>query len=458
MERIYKNRTDILAILVIVSLATTTRLFLLNSVPTNISGDEVTNLSNVYMILFNHKNYLLSFMGDGSVAGVIFYWPAILIKMLGLNNTIFALRLSFSIFSILSLIPFYLILRNKTNVLISFIFTALLSANYVFFNFSRTAWINMTSIFSGLFLILFIEKATKEKKNVYFLIAGIFAGLGFYGYHYGRILITPVIIYLFITCATKGLRLKEFRGLIIFLLTTLIICLPFLSAIFSDNEASILRRPGATFAFSKEKILNSSSDVNKLFFHQFEYTFRGLIMFDKSVMNEGIENSRYLPFHTPPINPLIEILFFGGLLFAVIKRKHLIWLLIMLSILIVEFTTDQPPNFSRGLFYIPLIYFFSAIFIYKLLMYARNFPTIQKNIVVSYVLLIIAATAIFYYDAKIYFSWMGEKYEYDARQPAITYKEFGVWQQYQINLVKNGMNPITNYEWYIIRKNLPKEK
>lgn len=451
MERIYKNKTDILIILVIVLLATTTRLFLLNSVPTNISGDEVTNLSNIYMILFGHKNYLLSFMGDGSVAGIVFYWPAFLIKLLGLNNTIFALRVSFSIFSIFSLIPFYLILRSKTSVLISIIFTALLSANYVFLNFSRTAWINMISIFSGLFLILFIEKATKEKNNIYYIIAGIFAGIGFYGYHYGRVLIIVVSIYLLRIFIINGLRTRELKGPIIFLLATLLICLPFIINIVRDNGASLLRRPQATFVFSQEKTPTDPGATKNLFYHQLDYTFRGLLLFDKSVMSEGTENNRYLPYHTSPINPVIEILFFGGLLLTILRRKYLIWLLVLISILIVELITDNPPNYSRGLFYIPVIYFFSAIFSSKLLMYARKFSTIRRNIVVVYIFILVAGAAIFYNDVRLYFSWMGEKYEYNARQPAITYQEFDVWQKYQIKRVKTGQLPVTNYEWYQLR-------
>lgn len=452
MEKFYKNnRKDIFAILLILLLSTIIRLFLLSSIPTNISGDEVTNLSNVYTILFGHKNYLLSFMGDGSVMGIVFYWSALLIKLFGLNNTIFALRLSFSIFSIMSLVPFYLILRNKTSIFISFISTALLSANYVFLNFSRTAWINMIAVFSGLFLIFFIERALSKKDRALYILSGIFAGISFYSYHYGRILVAAIFIYLIINLCLKRFEKNTIKGFIIFILTAVLVSFPFFLSIISGGQESILRRPSATFAFSSDKLSSASNKFADVFLHQISYTIKGFIFLDGSVMSEGTENSRYLPFKTPPVNLIIKILFFLGIIYFVLRKRSLIWFFVIFSILITQAMSDLPPNFSRGLLYIPIIYFVVGLFLHDALNKIVNHFKVKKKITYIYSLLLAFALLIFIYDAKIYFSWMKSPSEYDSRQPAIDYKEFEVWQNYQIKRVKTGQLPVTNYEWYQLR-------
>lgn len=452
MEKFYKNnRKDIFAIIIILLFSTIIRVVLLSSIPTNISGDEVTNLSNVYTILFSHKNYLLSFMGDGSVMGIVFYWPALLIKLFGLDNTIFALRLSFSIFSIMSLIPFYLILRNKTSIFISFIFTVLLSANYVFLNFSRTAWINMMAVFSGLFLIFFIEKALNKKDRVSYTLSGIFAGISFYSYHYGRILVVAIFIYLIINICLKRFEKDIIKGFIIFILTATLASFPFFLSIVSDGQEPILRRPSATFAFSSDKLSSPSNTFSDVLLHQISYTIRGFLFLDGSIMNEGTENSRYLPFKTPPVNLIIKVLFFLGIIYFVLRKRSLIWFFVIFSILITQAMSDLPPNFSRGLLYIPIIYFIVGLFLYNALDKIANYFKIKKNIIYIYSLLLVLALFIFIYDANIYFSWMKSPSEYSSRQPAIDYKEFKVWQNYQIKRVRTGQLPVTNYEWYELR-------
>ncbi|MEK7160277.1 MAG: glycosyltransferase family 39 protein [Patescibacteria group bacterium] len=449
-----KHKVDIFFISIIIVFSIFIRLFLIDEIPTNITGDESWDLSNVYRIVFAKDITPLTFLGDGSVPAIIYFPVALLIKMFGTSDSILFLRLNIIVYSILSVIAFYFILKEKTSRIISFLFTLLLSSNYVFLNFSRTAWINMISVFSGLFLILFIEKATKEKNSLWYLIAGIFAGISFYGYHYGRILTITVFIYLFIILLKNGLKAKDIKGLIIFWLTTLIICLPFLVNIFNDKAFSLLRRPQATFAFSQEKVLGASTTEQTVFFHQLNYTLRGLILFDDSVMSNGVENQRYTPLYTPPVNLVIKILFWGGLIYLIFKRKYGIWWFVFVSILITQFLSDLPPNFSRGLFYIPFIYFVSGFFLSEMLKYSINSLGVQNYKNFIYMYLIIAGFLISLSDINVYFEWMKQPYEYNARQPAIDYREFYVWQDYQINLIKNGQLPIVNQEWYMIRNNL----
>jgi hypothetical protein len=92
-----------------------------------------------------------------------------------------------------------------------------------------------------------------------------------------------------------------------------------------------------------------------------------------------------------------------------------------------------------------------------MLKYALRFRRIKVYQNLIYVFIALFAFAISYFDINLYFKWMNEPYEYNARQPGITYKEFPVWQNYQISLIKDGKRPIVNQEWYQIRDYLLKK-
>jgi len=455
-EFLRRNKVDILAISFIVLVSLIVRTVRLDLIPSNISGDEVTNLSDVYRILFGQGYNFFSFMGDGSVAGINFYWSAFFVKVFGLNNAIFSLRFSIAILSVLSLIPFYLLLKDKTSQFFSFIFTLLLSANYVFLNFSRTAWVNMGIIFSGLFLILALEKAEKEERIRWYILAGIFAGVTLYGYHYGRVFVAGIFLYITFKLLRKRYRnFYYLKRVLLFLGSTMSIFMPFFLNIVSDQAQAILRRPSATYIF-KNKVLGAST-MQDLLRHQFEYTLRGFLLLDRRVMSEGIENMRYVPSYTPPVNTAIKIVFFLGLIYALIfERRVVFWWIILISVFLVQILSESPPNFSRGLFYIPFIYFICGLFIffiYRIFSRLQKFLLFKKFRILSLFLLTIGVI-LFVFDLTTYFEWMDSKNIYNARQPAIDYKEFPLWEIYQIQRIKLGQYPMTNYEWYEIRKHL----
>lgn len=450
-----KYKIDIYCIASIVLLSFPARILFLGTVPPNISGDEITNLSDVYTIIFGNNIHPFSFMGDGSVAAMQFYWSAFFIHLFGLQKAIFGLRFSIAVLSLLSLIPFYFILKDMTSRFNSTIFTTLLGVNYVFLNFSRTAWINMGIVFTGLCMLLFLEKARKENRHDWYVIAGIFGGITFFGYHYGKILLISVAIFLLSNLLIRMNRSKHFiKGLVLFFCTVLLITLPLLINISIDKGEAVLRRPKSTFAFSRE-VTHNMPTLWYTATQQFNKTFLGLILLDGSVMSEGAENQRYVPLYTPPVNPIIKLLFLPGIIFALLfaYKKLALWWVVAISSLFTLFLTIHPPNFSRGLFYIPFIYIIAGLFFYNV------FLSIQKRVQTKYIgplmcVIIALVGVLFFLEAKYYFSWMKTKDLANARQPAIDYSEFPAWQEYQIKRVKNNLPPITNYEWYQIRSTI----
>src|SRR3990170_5333493 len=183
------HKKDLIFVAIILIVSAVFRIIFYQTVPPNISGDEVTNLSDVYKILYSPGNHLLSFFGDGSIAGINFYPVVFLIKFLGISYSIYYLRFFISFCSVLALICFYLILKKYVNTLIAFAFSLLLANNYVFLNFSRTAWVNQITIFTILATILFLLNFYKTKSIKWLVLSAIFSGITLYGYHYGRIFI-----------------------------------------------------------------------------------------------------------------------------------------------------------------------------------------------------------------------------------------------------------------------------
>ena len=451
-EIILKYKVDILFLILIVLISLIIRLYQINSIPLNITGDESWDLGNVFRILYDHNLSPFSLVGDGSVSALIFYPVIALIKLFGFTYSIIFLRLNIIIYSILALGVFYFILKKHTSSFISLITTLLLSANYVFLNFSRTAWVNMLTIFSSLSLIYFLERGINEKRYIFYSIAGVFGGLGFYVYHFGKILFIGTMTYLIIRIILEKLNKDIIKGTFIFSITSILILVPFFFSISNDHGKSVLTRPESTFAFSKNNLQSISTTSNKLLTHQLRNTFKGFILLDGSVMSDGIENSRYTPYKSSPVNIFIQVIFIIGLIFIFVKKKYLIWWIMIIFILLTQILTVFPPNYARGLLFIPIIYFIVGIVIFHLLMVIKKRTNIPIYFVYS--VLSIFTILIIVIDISTYFSWMIESYEYDARQPAIDYKEFPKWQNYQLNLIKQGNLPINNYTWYEIRDSL----
>ena len=449
MQFIKKYKTNILALLIITVFSLIVRIIYLNSIPLNITGDESWDISQVYRILYDTNVKPLTLLGDGSVASIVFYPVVILLKIFGLDNSILFLRFNIIIYSILALIGFYFLLKKYTSFYIALIFTLLLSANYVFLNFSRTAWVNMMSVFSGIFLILFTEKAIEEKKYLWFIFSGFFAGIGFYAYHYGRILAAFIILYLLIKLILNKFNKKIIKGLILFFITLFITILPLIIQLHSTGVESISRRPASTYAFSKENINNFNDSKTQLLLHQIKYSLRGFILLDGKISNEGVENTRYVPRNQSFVNPMIKILFILSLIYFIFKFKNSIWFFVILSVLITQILSVLPPNLSRGLFFLPIVYFIIAFFMFEFINIIKKWGI---NLKIIYITITIIFVGIIIWDINNYFQWMNTNYIKNARQPAIDYNEFLIWQDYQINLIKNGQLPITNYQWYEIRE------
>ncbi|MDO8657541.1 MAG: hypothetical protein Q7K55_02275, partial [Candidatus Levybacteria bacterium] len=288
----------------------------------------------------------------------------------------------------------------------------------------------------------------------WYILAGISAGITMYGYQLGRIFIISLLLYLICSLVKKSKEsLIYVNGFCIFILFLLITSLPFFFNIISNktNLEKVLMRAKATNAFSTDKTVMKSADY--ILRHQIEYVLKGFIFLEKKIMNEGIENMRYVPPNSAPVNAVIQILFICAFFYIIIYQKKIavLWVLFG-TILATQMASDSPPNFLRGILYIPFIYFTCGILLNDIIKYVKTRIVLLYKLSISGI--IIASIFIFIHDTKVYFTWVKTIDNYNARQPAIDISEFAVWQNYQIKRVKSGLNPVTNYEWYEIRGNI----
>lgn len=422
------------------------RIIALNTVPVNITGDEVTNISDVDQLLFSNHIYLFDFMGDGTVAGVIFYYYAAIMRFFSTADAFIALRLATVILSALSLMPFYLMVKKRTNAYFSIMSTLLFGSDYIFLNFSRTGWINMETVFSGLFTLYFLEKTQESKKMIDAVLTGVFGALLFYGYHYGKILLVSIILYT-VYYLLKNPSKKALKTSLYFIITVILTISPFIYNIYLDNAKHILQRPTATFAFT-DSTSNISTFTSKLK-QQTINTINGFVFLSQSTLVTDIEDMRYAPYNTTPVSLPIMIIFPISLLYILIRRKVGIWFNIFITVLIVEIATVAPPNFDRGLLYLPFVYFTISVFTYNSVKYLKKRISIKPLLIPLFSLAVLGISV---YNVYFYFSWMKEPSTISVREPALTPQNFASFEMLQRKNIQQKNESITIYDWKALHK------
>lgn len=441
---------DIVVLSFIVIFSLTLRVYPLNTIPHNVTGDEITYLADIYKIIIHNNLYLFSPIGDGSETGLALFLPILFIKTFtGIEHALFSLRLASAVFSVLALIPFYFIIKRRSNWLIGTIFTILLSTNYVFLNFSRTGWIfNTTMVFLSLSLLLCLEKLNESENSALYIISGIISGVMVYGYLFGKFLILFIIFYLVLRIIWIKNKALAFQRLGIYLLLLLIISAPYLFYTIPQYTHDVSGRASATFVFSHG--FDSTLAID-----QIKYALEGNILLDSSVMNRGMENQRYVPNNMAPVSPLISILFIFGLIYLFLCsrfHKFYVWWIVFISIIIIQAITALPPNLARGLLLLPFIYLVSAITVYSIwAIVKKTLHSIWIRSAVAFLAIVIASLVI-YHNLGTYFSWQASSFELNSREPAINYQDFPSFQKYQINAIKNNQTPITVYQWDAYKK------
>lgn len=187
LAEIRTHRKEILAWLVVFGLAVFMRVYLFGYFPPadGAAFEEVQTGGGAYGILHLHVRPL-----EFPLTG---YLPALAFRFLGENS--FALRLPFLILGILTIVPFYLLLRELFEVEVALFGTLLLAVCRWHALASRIADELFLPIFFVVLLIYFLVKGHKTGKVSHFFWLGLLTGYTFYAYSAYRAI--PFFVLLF---------------------------------------------------------------------------------------------------------------------------------------------------------------------------------------------------------------------------------------------------------------------
>ena len=367
------NLKTILLIGLIIFISIFPRLWKLEQKPP-IIVDEYANIRMIKSLLENRNFNPLEFHWDYSKTIFTYYPTILLIKLTGTGNDLFYLRLTSVIYSLLALIPFFLLTRRLTTNVTAFATTLLFANSYYFLQFSRVGWIDITfGVASGLFLILFLQKAFDRKENLrlnWVVASGITAGIIFHAYRGANVLFFLSYSYFIFLLFTNHISFKKsFMTFGLFFFTFLFISLPWLIKISKNLDKYNLR---ANVVYIKNARipyhgLSLKRDIMK---YQILTSVKSWI-FLEGVVGGSEETPRYLPETFPPLNIFVRISFWAGMIISILNYHYLkktgFWLLIIITTIIFgQILTVHPPNGARGLIMLPSYYIIASIFFYKI--------------------------------------------------------------------------------------------
>ena len=371
--------------------------FQFNLIPKNLADDEI-DFAKLAQSLDNKEYLPYSTLATGH-STLYFYIILFSFKLFGYSN--FALRFPSAVFGILSVLIFYFLIKEfvfekKYIIFFSFLSSFILATSRWFMNFARFSFEATFLVFLELSSLYFIIKFLKNKKNLYLLASGIFAGFSFLSYTTGRIFfLIPLLILFF-----NKISWKKY---IVFFISFIIIALPLISHFLFNpdlriSEVSIMSQK---VPFSS-KLISIADNLKK-----------NLLMFNFT----GDMNGRHNFPGKPALNPILGILFILGLIISIkdIRRpqNQLMILYFVISIIPTVFTksTDNP-NMLRTFTVLPSVSYFVILSIIFLTKLNINIKRIYFMWFLSFVILLSSVFEIrtyFMYQSRVFKNSFGIK-------------------------------------------------
>lgn len=270
------------------------------------------------------------------------YYQAIIMAIFGINHAGFVL--SSILVVILSFWFFYYYVKDQVGTKIAMVSVCILASSHYLWGLIHTGYWNNQVLFPHFAAFFFYFRGLKKKSALYFFLAGIFSGLGFYTYYSSRITIILLSTY-FLFNAKAFLRQKNL--FFSFYLGFFVLFLPFLIV---NKQTTIQQMLNLSLVHSDFV----EPDQRFLFF--FKNLWSSFIAFySNSQTHHFISGSL--------IDPLTAVLFSIGLLLIIFNwQKYYFILFWFLAKIIVlggfSRYTDVP--LTRLYFLLPVISFIGA--------------------------------------------------------------------------------------------------
>lgn len=391
----------------IVALAIFFRFYKLNVLPPGLHPDEAANGLDIFRILEN-KDYRIIYNTNGPREALFFYLQAIFVATMG--NTILALRMAPALFGVVSVIVIYFATKAWLNRR-----TALFTA----FFFAISPWVvviqrdgfraSMVPLFVGLFM-WFGAKAYQTRKMVYFILAGIAIGLGFYTYTaFSMIVVALVLGLIYMIIMRRDWLVQNWQRLLVSLAVFGLVMTPLLYTTIKDPGGSTARAGGTSFL---NKELNQGQPVQTLL----SSTAKTLLQYNFV----GDSNNRHNLDGQPLLNVFVGIMFLIGLVVSLfhIKKPRYAMLLIVLAAMMLPslLTAEGLPHALRSIGTAVPVFMLAGIGLnYLLFVWYKTFPLnhLARVVGVSVVVILMGLSLVQSYRAY-FVAWAQSSKTYEA--------------------------------------------
>jgi len=401
------EKKTLILLMVILLIAGFFRLWRLSSIPPGLYPDEAIN-------------------GNEAIVnpGQLFYpenngREGLFISLISLSFSIFGISIwSFkivpAIIGILTVFGLYILTKEliiqvtnneqrATNIaLLSSFFLAI---SFWHTNFSRIGFRAILVPFILVFSFYFLFRGFRTKKSLYFIISGVFFGLGFYTYISYRlvVLLLPLVLISFWFVYQKQNLKKQFLLFVVYcLLSIIIVALP-IGIYFLKNPENFIGRATPISIFAAQDPIKEFGKSLTLHLGMFNFY--------------GDPNWRHNFATSPMLFWPVGLLFLIGLILSIkdlntsIKKKNyslfvvhcslISWFFIMLLPGIL--TYEGIPHALRAVGVIPVVYIFAALGGYHLYDWLSNKIKNEKLFIVLCFLFFISLSSAQFY--KYFFSW-----------------------------------------------------
>ena len=292
----------------ILLLAVFFRFYKLDSLPPGLFPDEAANGLDIFGIL-ERQDYRVVYNTNGSREALFFYMQAVFVHFMG--NTTLALRMAPALMGVVSVLVIYLATKAWFNRR-----TALVAA----FFFAVNPWIvtiqrngfraSLVPLFVGL-VMWFGAKAYKTNKTIYYILAALAAGLGFYTYTIFYMIIPAFILGAFYMLLLRRPWLKQNWKKLLLGLAVLGLVVSPLAVISIQNSRNSTNRVSDVSFLNKD--LNGGKPLQTLV----TGTAKTLLQYNIA----GDENNRHNFDGLPLLNMFVGLMFLLGVVVCLFNFK-----------------------------------------------------------------------------------------------------------------------------------------
>lgn len=293
INRKYTYLLPIFILISLVALSIPARTWGLTRLPPVIV-DEPANIRDINTLLSFGQFHPIDFEWGFGQASLVHY-PAIFLIKSGITNRLLALRLTSAMLSILSIIPFFFIVKRYTSDLVAWCTSILFSSSYYFLQFSRVGWTNIHALCFGLYFLWISHLASCKRSWILTGVAGILGGVLFYTYRAAELYIAfGSIIFIVTLLSHRYYRRASSYGLIVlFMISMSLIAYPWVHTI-SNNWERYTLRARVVSVFNANRPYHSLTRPSDIIGYQIDQTIRSWILF-LPMHTANIENIRYIP-------------------------------------------------------------------------------------------------------------------------------------------------------------------